>query len=164
MKVVGRSFREHLQLLVPLFGLTTTVWVIRLILSSAKAPHAITAVFSVGVAGVASTLLAVLLIHVRRFGSYPNVVVASFLINSWAQLLIIAAIAFSVLTGYENIFTAPEYSIPTDDIHHLRHIYGHLTFGIGVNTLFGSGVGCLLLWLMRKLAPLQSKGSGSAVG
>ena len=82
-------------------------------------------------------------------------VVASLLLNIWAQLLIVAAIVFAVITKTENIYTHPEFSMPHDDPLHLRHIYGHLTFVIGAETLFGAAVGCLLLWLLRTLVPMQ---------
>jgi len=91
--------------------------------------------------------------HERRFGSYPNVVLASFLLNAWAELLIAGAITFSVVTGIENIYTAPEFSIPRHDPSHVKHILAHLTFGIGFGTLVGAAEGCLLLWLLRKLTP-----------
>lgn len=157
MKVGGHSFQDHLRLLSPLFGLVTAVWVLRLVLAAAGAPKGVTSFFSLTAATPISVLLAVLLIHMRRFGSYPNVVLAGILLNTWAELLIIAAIVFSVLTGTENIFTAPEYSFPEDNVYHLRHIYGHLTFGIGVSSLLGAGVGCLLLWLLRKMVPVRPR-------
>jgi hypothetical protein len=95
------------------------------------------------------------LIHFRRFGSYLNVVVVSFLLVTWGQLLIIVAIAFAWATGIDNIFTAPEFSRVADD-RYLRNILGHLTFGIGAGTLFGAATGCLLLWLLRKLVPART--------
>jgi hypothetical protein len=83
------------------------------------------------------------------------VVIASFLINGWTHLLIILAILFAVVTNTDNIFTRPEFSIKEDDVYHVRHIVGHLTFGIGANTLFGAGMGCLLLWLLRSVVPCK---------
>ena len=59
---------------------------------------------------LACDLDAVWLIHTRAFGSYPNVVVASLLLVVFEQLLIIAAIGFSVISKIENVFTTP--SIP----------------------------------------------------
>jgi len=79
--------------------------------------------------------------------------------NLWAQLLIVGAIVFAVVTGTENIYVAPEFSLPRShlDPYHLRHIYGQLTFGIGLGTLTGAGVGCLMLWLLRLLLPMSDK-------
>ena len=140
----------------PLFGFIAAVWALRLVLDAAGASHKIISAFSVTVASAVAIVLAVLLIHFRRFGSFSNVVTAVILLVVWSQLLVILAIVFSVAIGRENIFTAPEFSVPGDDPHHIKHILGHLTFGIGVESLFGAAVGCLLLLLLRMMLPLRS--------
>ena len=143
--------REHIRLLMPLFALITAVWALRLILDMAGTPPAIVRMVSVTVAGATSILLAVLLIHFKRFGSYGNVVLAAFLIEVWTQLLICAAIAFSALTHTVNVYSAPEYSPRSGP---LAHIWGHITFGVGLGTLFfGGGMGCLVLFLLRHIVP-----------
>ena len=156
MRIVGRRLRDHIRLLAPMFALLTAIWFLRLLSAALNPPSWLLRIFSVTVASSFCVMLAVLLIHVRRFGGYTNVVLSSLLINVWAEVLIILAIIFSILTGTENVFTRPEYSLRVDDPNHLRHIYGHLTFGIGLGTLSGSAVGCLLLWLLRLLMPLTS--------
>lgn len=153
MRIVGQRFRDHVRFLLPLFGLLTAVWMVRLILGKFGVPHGALRFVSMTIAAPVCVMLAAVLIHIRRFGSYTNVVVSSLLINVWSELLIILAILISVVTGIENVFTAPEYSIQGDDALHLLHIYGHLTFGIGLGTVSGSAVGTLLLWLLRLLVP-----------
>jgi len=160
MRVNGYGLRDHMRLLAPLFGLLTAVWALRMVIAAAGAPLWLVKIVSVTGATAASVLLAVLLIHVKRFGGYANVVLSSFLLNAWAEILIIAAILFSVLTGTENVYTSVEFSIPGDDPLHLKHMMGHLTFGIGMASLFGAGVGCLLLWLLRTLVPVRRPGAG----
>ena len=157
MRIVGQRLRDHIRLLAPLFILLAIIWSLRLIFAALNFPAWWLRISSVTVATSFSVMLAVLLIHVRRFGGYTNVVLSSLLIHAWASGLIILAIVFSVLTGIENVFTRPEFSIPVDDHLHLRHIYGHLTFGIGWGTLSGSAVGCMLLWLLRLLMPLSQR-------
>ena len=153
MKVHGHGLREHIRFLAPLLLFVMIVWILRMFLGVVSAPLWFSKLFSVSIASVIALLIAIFWIHARSFGSYPNVVTASFLINAWTHLLIILAILFAVITGTENIFTRPEFSIKEDDALHLRHILGHLTFGIGANTLFGAGMGCLLLWLLRVIVP-----------
>jgi hypothetical protein len=151
MKIGGHGLREHIRLLMPLFGLIAAVWLLRLILDKAGTPPTIVRMVSVTVAGSASILLAVLLIHFRAFGSYGNVVLAAFLLELWSQLLICSAIAFSALTHTMNVYSAPEYSPRSSP---LAHIFGHITFGVGLGTLFfGGGMGCLVLWLLRHIVP-----------
>jgi hypothetical protein len=136
----------------PSFGLITAVFVLRLVLHAAGAPFGLVRAFSVTVAHAVAVLVAVLLIHTRRFGSYPNVVVATLLLIGWEQLLISAAIAFCAFTGIPNVYSVPEYSPGrfTDPWH---HIAGHLIFGLGFGELLSAGMGCLLLWLLRRLVP-----------
>ena len=162
MKVHGHGLREHIRFLTPLLLFVLIVWILRLLLGIAEAPLWFSKLFSLTGASVGALLIAIFWIHARGFGSYPNVVMASFFINAWTHLLIILAIIFAVMTGTNNIFTRPEFSIKEDDAFHVRHILGHLTFGIGANTLLGAGMGCFLLWLLRVFIPAspQKKTSG----
>ena len=146
MNVCRRSLRDHIRLLTPLFGLITIVWALRWGLDAAGVSHGIVRILSLTAVTSLAILIAVWLIHKQAFGSYPNVVVASLLLVVFEQLLIIAAIGFSVITKTENVFTRPEYS-PPDDPYHVKHILGQLTFGIGAGALFGAATGCLMLWL-----------------
>jgi hypothetical protein len=154
MRIGNHGLRDHIRFLMPLFGLIAAVWLLRLILDKAGTPAPIVRMVSVTVAGSASILLAVLLIHFKSFGSYGSVVVAAFLLEFWSQLLICSAIAFSALTGTVNVYSAPEYSPRAGP---LAHIFGHITFGLGLGTLFGAGMGCLLLWLLRHIVPTASR-------
>lgn len=154
MRINGFSLRDHLRLLAPLFGLIVAVWALRLVLGAIGASGRVLSICSVSVAGPVGLFLAVLLIHGRRFGSYTNVVAAAFLVACWQQGLIIAAIAFATLTGIPNIYSAPEFS---GGLSPFQHIFGHLTFGVGLGTLSGSAMGCLLLWILRKIVPLQAR-------
>jgi hypothetical protein len=152
MKICGRGLRDHIRLLTPLFGLIAVVWVLRWSLHAARVPPDIVRIMSVTGATSLAILIAVWRIHTRGFGGYPNVVVATLLLVLFGQLLIILSVLFAVVTGVDNVFTLPEYS-PPDDPHHVRHILGQLTFGIGAGTLFGAATGCLMLWLLRRLVP-----------
>jgi hypothetical protein len=153
MKIGGHGLREHIHLLKPLFGLIAAVWLLRLVLDKAGTPPTVVRMVSVTVAGAASVLLAALLIHFKAFGSYASVVAASFLLECWQQLLICGAIAFSAVTGTANIYAAPDYSPRSGPV---AHIIGHLTAGLGVGTLLGAAMGCLLLWMLRRLVPVAT--------
>ena len=152
MRIGGHSLGEHIRLLTPLFVFIAGVWALRLLLHEAGVLHALVHVLSITVASAVALLFAVILIHVRGFGSYPSVVVSTVLLVAWAQVLIVLAIIFSVLTGTENIFTLPEFS-PGNDPRHLKHILGHLTVVFGVGALIGSAFGCLILWMLRRMIP-----------
>jgi hypothetical protein len=151
MRIGGHGLRDHIHLLMPLFGLIAAVWLLRIVLDKAGSPPTVVRMVSVTVAGAASVLLAALLIHFKAFGSYANVVAAAFLLELWEQLLICGAIAFSALTRTANIYTAPEYSFHSGPV---AHIVGHLTGALGFGTLFGAAMGCLLLWMLRRIVPV----------
>ncbi len=165
MKIGGHRMREHLRLLAPEFALIFAVWALRWLLSLAGAAGWVVRLSSVTAATALAIVLATVRMHWRAFGGYANVVVVSFLLNVWSEVLIVVAVAFSVLAGIENIYTAPEYSVPGEDIMHYVHIRAHLTFGIGVGTLEGAAMGCLLLWLIRAWIPAPSgRATGAAAG
>lgn len=162
MKTLFRRLRDHIRLLLPIFGFIAGVWLLRWVIDAAGTPWFITRLVSVTVASAASILLAVLLIHSKRFGSYASVVIASLFINVWAEGLISLAILVTILTGKINIYSAPQYS---EMQGHFEHLRAHLTFGIAIGTLEDSAVGCLLLWLLRTLVPdMRAKNSRTSAG
>ena len=147
MKIQGQGLRDHLRLVAPLLGLITGVWALRLVLYAAGAPLPLARMCSVSVAMMISMLLAVLLIHNKKFGGYTNIVLISFLLTFWGQLLVALAIAFSIFTGRENIYTLAEF---TEGFDPWAHVLGHLIPGTIVGTLFGATMGWLFFWILRK--------------
>ena len=152
MRIGDHSLGEHIRLLVPLFVFIAGVWLLRILLHEMSILHPLVHVLSVTVASAIALLFAVVLIHVRGFGSYPSVVVSTVLVLAWAQVLIVLAIIFAVITGTENIFTLAEFS-PGNDPRHIKHILGHLTVGLGIGALIGSAFGCLILWMLKRMLP-----------
>lgn len=152
MRLGEHGLREHIRFLSPLFGLIAAVWALRLVVYAAGAPHGVFSVMSVTVATAVAVLLAVLMMHQRGFGSYASVVAAAFLLVAWDQLLVSLAIVFTALTGIENVCSAPDYSFK---LSYAVHIWFHLSYGIGAGTLFGAAMGCLLLWLLRRMVPVH---------
>jgi hypothetical protein len=157
MRIGEHGVRDHIRLLYPALVLVAAVWVLRLIMWEAGTPIWLTRLASVTVTTMASVLLSVILIHVRRFGGYASVVVASLLVNLWAQALIILAILYSILTGYGNVYSAPAFTY-AGSRSQWTHLYGHITFGVGVGTLLGAAVGCLLFGLLRAIDPAKESG------
>ena len=153
MTISGRSLGEHIRLLTPLFGLIAAVWVLRWSLFHLGLPLSLVRYLSITVIVPVCILLAAVLIHVKRFGGYSNVVLSAVLLVMWSQALIVAAILLAVLTGIDNVYTLPEFSGLDPDPNHVRHIRGQVTFGIGFESLFGALIGCLFLFMLRRIAP-----------
>lgn len=156
MRVSGKTIKEHIQLLTPLFGIIAAVWALRFFLGQIGAPYWLIQPFSVTLIVPVCIILMTLLIRVKRFGGYPSVIVGAFFLVVWSQLLIVAAILISVFGGVDNIFAAPEFS-PQNDPYHRNHIIGHLTFGIGLLTLFSSLMGCVILFMLRRINPRNQR-------
>jgi hypothetical protein len=153
MKIGQRGLGEHIQFLAPLFGLIAAVWALRLVLAIVHAPHFIIHYCSVTAAGSISILFAVLMIYFKKFGGYANVAASAVLLHFWEQLLISAAIAFDMLAGTRNVYSAPEFA---QRMTPLQHLLSHLTIVLAFGSLVGTAMGCLLLWMLRKLVPPET--------
>jgi hypothetical protein len=153
MNISGRSLRAHIRLLTPLFGVIAAVWILRGIVGAIpSAPSWLVFPLSVSIAVPVCIILATLLIHLQRFGGYTSVVLSTVLLVVWGQVLVVLAILAAIFTGIDNIYTIPEYSVPNDP-NHTRHILGHLTIGIGLESIVGSLMGCLILFMLRRTSP-----------
>ena len=79
-----------------------------------------------------------------------------------SQAIIILAIVLGIVTGHNNIFTAPEFTVnPMTgergvDGKTWGHAGGHAFFGIVVGPLLLWGIGSLVLLIARKAAPRRS--------
>jgi hypothetical protein len=149
MRIGRHGLVDHIRLLGPLFGFIAAMWALRIILYAAGAPRGSLELrlVSVTVAGGVAVLLAVVMIHRRAFGGYTSVVAAVFLLSCWEQILISAAIVFTALTGIPNVYAAPDFAFVPGVWHHAA---GHLTVGIGSSAIFGSAMGCILFWMLRR--------------
>jgi len=150
MRIGQKTFRDHLRLLAPLFGLITAVWALRWIADVASAPPALVRGLSVSVTGAVSVLVAAVLIHFKRFGSYTSVVVSAFLLVLWEETLLVLGIVVTIVTDIENIYTIPEFGFGTT---HLQHIAGHLTYGLGFEGMIGAAMACAVFWVLRRFVP-----------
>lgn len=145
--------REMVRLFLPLFGVVSAVWLLRLILGAAGAPDWLLAPLSITLVTPASVLLAVVLIHAKRAGGYGLVALASLLLAALGQILVALAVAFTIATGIQNVYSYPEFSPQTSQ---LAHVYGHL-FLIVPFTVLGTVMGCVFLFALRILVPARAK-------
>lgn len=150
MKIGEHGLGDHLRLLAPLFGLIAAVWALRWIADIASAPPALVRGLSVSVAGAVAVLVAVVLVHFKRFGGYTSVVVSAFLLVLCEEVLIVLAIVITIVSGKENIYSIPEFGFGAT---HLHHIAAHLTYGLGFEGMTAAAMGCALLWVLRRLVP-----------
>ncbi len=148
----GKPLTQYLAFQKVILALILLAWLVRLALSLAGIPNAsakwvsVTAVLLLGVLyyGVA--------VHTRAFGSYkqlyPLVLVQSLL----GEGLVALAIALAILTGRDNIYTAPEYSGGGDGKNWV-HVVAHLIVGGVILPLLGWGISSVVLLVTKKVAP-----------
>jgi hypothetical protein len=154
MKIAGHTPGDYLRLLAPLFALMAAVWALRMVLYAAGLGPMVLHVVSVTLAGRVSVLLAVLMIQHRRFGSYTSVIASVFLLLCWEQFIISVAIVFSMITGVMTVYSAPEFTLGASPAGNLA---SHWLIGLGSGTLLGAAMGCLLLWMVRRLTSSSAK-------
>jgi hypothetical protein len=110
MKIGGHPLRQHLRILSPLFVLLAGVWVLRWIIGCINTPGWLLQVVSLTFFAPVAVLLAVLMLHVRRFGGYASVVACSLLLNAWTETLIVLAIMFRSLRAFRHLHGTDVFS------------------------------------------------------
>lgn len=149
MKVNGRTLSEHLHLLKPFLALIAAAWVLRVTLVFAGAPDWLVRSFSLVFLSPIVIALMVVVVHVRRFGGYSNVIFATFLLTLFVHLLITSGILLTETMGIEKMMR-PSFRHPPPTV---AHVIGHLTFGFGLGTLLGAALASVVLFVLRTLVP-----------
>lgn len=124
----GKPLTQYLAFQKVILALIVLAWLVRLALSLAGIPNAsakwvsVTAVLLLGVLyyGVA--------VHTRSFGSYRQLYPLVLFQSLLGQSLVALAIVLAILTGRDNIYTAPEYSGGGDGKTWF-HVLAHLVVG-----------------------------------
>jgi hypothetical protein len=152
MTIFGKRLSEYVAfsrfflILIPIVG------IIRLALSLNGTPNSTAKWFSI----TALVWIAVLYYSIRAqitgFGSYSHLLPVFVLLQSVAaQLIIVGAIVLAIFTGTDNIFSAPEYAFGSDGKTWF-HVAAHLLIGTTVAPLICWLVGCLVMFVTKKLA------------
>lgn len=91
-------------------------------------------------------------VYTTGFGSYKQLLPLLFLQSVVSQAIIIAGIVIAMQTGKDNIFSAPEYSGGGDGKTWM-HAGAHLVLGLTIGPLLAWLVGCVIMWVTKKVAP-----------
>ena len=151
MRFGDKSFADHLRLLQPCLVLILIVWALRFLAFWMGLPDYVVRLLSVSGAIPLAIILAALLIHVRRFGGYVNLIVASAVLVCFGQALIILAIILGSL-GLENTYSLSRGAAGRLDP--TLHVFGHL-LAIPLGTLVGSIIGAIFFWMLGRTLPHQ---------
>jgi len=148
----GKTVSEYLGfqkvVLVPI----VLAFLVRLALSLGGVPNATAKWFSVTAVLLAGVLYYGVAVYTKGFGSYKQLYPLTLFQSVLGEGLVALAIVLAILTGQDNIYTAPEYSGGGDGKTWL-HVVAHIVVGVVVLPLVSWGIGSLVMLVTRKVAP-----------
>jgi hypothetical protein len=152
MAIFGKRLSDYVAFAKPFLWLIAIVGVARLGLSLGGVGNATVKWLSISIVTLVGLVYYAIRVHTSGFGSYKQLLALIVVQSVLAQAIIIAGIVIAILTGRDNIFSAPEYS-PTADGKTWLHAGAHLVFGVIVGSLLGWLIGSVILFVTKKAVP-----------
>ena len=147
----GKRYSEYLRFQQLFLGLILAMGLARLGLSLAGLPNSTTKWLSITVVTLAGIVYYGVRVHTSGFGSYKQLLPLVFNQNVLAHSIIAAGIVVAIVTGHDNVFTAPEYSGGGDGKTWL-HVGAHVVAGMIVFSLVGWLVASIVMWVTKRVA------------
>jgi hypothetical protein len=148
----GKSVGQYLSFQRLFLVAIVVVFAVRLALSLAGTPNATTRWFSVTVVLLLGTLYYGVAVHTRGFGSYKQLYPLLLFQSLLGEGLVALGVVLGIVTGQDNIYTAPEYSGGGDGKNWL-HVFAHLVIAAVVLPLVSWAISSLVLLVTKKVAP-----------
>ena len=148
----GKTVAQYLGFQKVVLALIVLAWLVRLALSLSGTPNATAKWISVTVVLLLGVLYYGVAVHTRGFGSYKQLYPLVLFQSVLGEGLVALAVALAIVTGRDNIYTAPEYSGGGDGKNWF-HVVAHLVIGAVVFPLVSWGVSSLVLLVTKKVAP-----------
>ena len=151
MTIFGKPLGEYVAfakvflILIPLVGL------LRLGLSLEGMPNSTVQWFSMTALGFLGAVYFGIRVHTTGFGSYKQLLVIVALQNLLAQMVAIVGILLAIITGIENIYSAPEFSFNGQPAW--LHLAAHVFIGTTVGSVVPWAIGSLILAITRRVSP-----------
>jgi hypothetical protein len=157
MTIFGRPLSDYIAFCKPFLILVPLVGIVRLVLSLSGTPNATAMFFSMTALVWLAVVYYSIRIHTTAFGSYKQLLVICALLNLTTQVVSIAGILISIITGKANIFTAPEFTFGVGS--QWAHVAAHVFIGSIAGSLVPWAVGSLILAITRKASPVPRRTS-----
>ena len=148
MKIFGKSLSDYVRFEGGFLVLILVVGVARLTVSLLGVPNSKAKFLSLTVLFLLGMVYYAVRVHTSGFGSYKQLLPLYFLPVFIGNCIIIAGIAIAILTGRDNIFSAPEFSPGKVDGKTWGHAASH---GVVIFIL------PLILWALGSLIMLVTK-------
>jgi hypothetical protein len=126
------------------------VGITRLAMSLGGVQNSTTRWVSLNVVMLLSVFYLAIRMHTTGFGSYKHLWPAILIPGLVFHLCAILGIVIGMTSGQDNIYTTPEYAFDQDG-KTLFHAGAHLVIGIPVGTTINWLIGCLILFITKKL-------------
>lgn len=159
MNIFGKRLSEYVAFSMPFLGLILIVGIARFVLSLAGVPNSAVKWFSITAVMWIGVLYYAVRIHTSGFGSYKHLLPICVLQSLVSEAIIVPGIILAIITGHDNIYSAPEYSFGSDGKTWV-HVAAHLGLGTTIGPLVGWLVGCLIMFTTKKL---MSRGKDAQV-
>jgi len=155
MKIFGKGLAEYFAFTKLFLVLVLAVGIVRLALSLAGVPNSTDKWLSITVVLLIGVLYYGVRVHTSGFGSYKQLLPTYWTLTFTSQVFVAATIVLAILTGHDNIFTAPEYSGGGD---------GKTWFHAGAHVVVGAVIMPLLAWLIGSVVMFIAKRVSPAKG
>jgi len=153
MTIFGKRLSEYVAFCKPFLGLILVAGIARFALYAGGAPNSIAKWVSMTVVMWIGVFYYSIRVHTSGFGSYKQLLPICFLQSLTAQLIIVPSIILAILTGKDNVYSIPENFFGADGKTWL-HVAGHLFIGgTTLGPLLSWLVGCLIMFVTKKLGP-----------
>jgi len=149
--IFGKRFSEYVRFQQVILGLILVVGLAKLAMTLAGMPNSTTKWLSLTVLTLVGVFYYGVRVHTSGFGSYKQLLPLTFNQNVLAHAIVIVGIVIGIVTGHDNVFTAPEYSGGGDG-KTWGHVGAHVLVGMIVATLLGWLVASIVMWVTRRVA------------
>jgi len=150
MNIFGKRLSEYVAFSTPFLVFILVVGIVRFVLSLAGVPNSAVKWFSITAVMWIGVLFYAVRIHTSGFGSYKHLLPICVLQSLVSEVIIVPGIILAIITGHDNIYSAPEYSFGSDGKTWM-HVAAHLGLGTTIGPLVGWLVGCLIMFTAKKL-------------
>ncbi len=148
----GKTVNQYLGFQKVVLALIVLAFLARLTLSLTGTPNSVTKWISVTVVLLAGVVYYGVAVYTSGFGSYKQLYPLVLFQSLLGEGLVALAIVLAILTGTDNIYTAPEYSGGGDGKNWL-HVVAHLVIAVVVLPLVSWAVSSLVMFVTKKVAP-----------
>jgi hypothetical protein len=162
MKIFGKSLSDYARFESGFLILVLVVGVARLAASLLGVPNAKVKFLSLTVVFLLGMLYYSVRVYTSGFGSYKQLLPVLALQVIVGNCIVIAGIVIGIVTGKDNIFTAPEFSPGKVDGKTWGHVGGHVIATIILPIVLWL-IGCVIMFVTKKLSGSREH-KGAAAG